>query len=283
MQTLDIRLGKSQKAYFASDFHLGTPSYEASRARERKIVEWLEAHRSDMGALFLLGDVFDYWFEYRYTIPKGHIRLLGKLAELTDAGIPVYFFCGNHDAWHIDFFEKELGIKVLPDTALATINGRKFVLGHGDGLGPGQHGYKLMKAIFSAKASRIFYAAIHPYWAQKFASNFSHRSRKTGSRHHMHEHAKNHSLICFMHDFLKHEHVDAFILAHRHWPVLAELPPQGSADGLPGEPRICRENRVELQGSTFYLNTGDWLQYFSYGVFDGEVLSLHGQNLKTEL
>lgn len=282
MQNLDIKLNPGQKAYFVSDFHLGTPSYEESRERERRIVAWLDAHRSDMGALFLLGDVFDYWFEYRYTVPKGNVRLLGKLAELTDAGVPVYFFCGNHDAWHIDFFEKELGIKVVKNLALATINGRRFVLGHGDGLGAGQRAYKLMKKVFSAKISHILYAAVHPYWAQKFASNFSHRSRKSGDKNRAHERDKNRVLIGFMRDFLKCEPVDAFIFAHRHWPVLMELLPQSGAQDLLDDTRVCTENHAELHNA-LYLNTGDWIQYDSYGVFDGKTLSLHGQNLKTEL
>ena len=243
---------------------------------------WIEEHRSEMGALFLLGDVFDYWFEYRYTIPKGNVRLLGKLAELTDAGVPVYFFCGNHDAWHIDFFEKELGIKVMKDLALATINGCRFVLGHGDGLGAGQHAYKLMKKVFSAKISHILYAAVHPYWAQKFASNFSHRSRKSGDRNRTHERDKNRLLVGFMRDFLKHEPADAFIFAHRHWPVLVELLPSSGAEDPLNDTRVCRNNQSELH-NVLYLNTGDWIQYFSYGAFDGKTLSLHGQNLKTEL
>lgn len=292
MQTLDIKLQQEQKAYFLSDFHLGTPSYQETRERERRIVAWIDAHRADMGALFLLGDVFDYWFEYLYTMPKGNIRLLGKLAELTDAGVPVYFFCGNHDAWHIDFFEKELGIKVMKDLVLTTINGCRFVLGHGDGLGAGQHGYKLMKKVFSARISSVLYAAVHPYLAQKFASNFSHRSRQSGIRNRARERDKNRILVGFMRDFLKHEPVDAFIFAHRHWPVLVELlPPSGTEDN-PDDTRACRENLVRLRDEhgmrvtpchPVYLNTGDWLQYFSYGAFDGKILSLHGQNLKTEL
>lgn len=282
MQTLDIKLNPGKKAYFVSDFHLGTPSYEASRERERRIVAWMDAHRADMGVLFLLGDVFDYWFEYRYTMPKGNVRLLGKLAELTDAGVPVYFFCGNHDAWHRDFFERELGVGVVKDLALATINGRRFLLGHGDGLGAGQRAYKLMKKVFSAKVARVLYAAVHPCWAQKFASNFSHRSRRSGGRNRVYESDKNRVLITFIRDFLEHEHVDAFVFAHRHWPVLAELLPQSGAQDPLHDTQVCRENHAELH-NPLYLNTGDWLQYFSYGVFDGETLSLHGQNLKTEL
>ncbi|MDE5559422.1 MAG: metallophosphoesterase, partial [Bacteroidales bacterium] len=132
---IDLKLEAGKKLFFASDFHLGSPAYDKSRERERKIIAWIEAHEAEMGALFLLGDVFDYWFEYRHVVPKGFVRLFGTLARLTDKGIPVFFFCGNHDTWVRNYFQQELGLRVCEQIARLWGDVVKFYLGLGDGLG----------------------------------------------------------------------------------------------------------------------------------------------------
>lgn len=244
-----------------------------------------------MGALFLLGDIFDYWFEYRYVTPKGYVRFLGELARISDKGIPIHLFCGNHDTWTRDFFPDELGVTVHKGNAILDVDSIRFFIGHGDGLGPGQYGYKIMKSIFNAKVSRIFYAALHPYWAYKFASGFSRQSRKAdeGRRHEQHEKEKNRNLLLFIHDYLRVSAVDAFIFAHRHWPVLAEIDnsQKNQEKGIPPQPVLIRENRIQLKNrkhpeKAYYLNTGDWIRYFSFASFDGSELRLQGENLKTD-
>jgi UDP-2,3-diacylglucosamine hydrolase len=125
-----------KKTYFASDFHLGSPTYEKSRQREILIVNWLNEVAKDAQAIYLVGDIFDFWFEYKNTIPKGHIRFIGKIAELVDKGIEIHMFTGNHDMWMFDYFEKELGIQIIREPINKEINGKKFHIGHGDGLGP---------------------------------------------------------------------------------------------------------------------------------------------------
>ena len=144
-----ISTSKNKKIYFASDQHLGAPTYEASLPREKKFVAWLDEVKKDAEAIFLLGDLFDFWFEYKTVVPKGFVRVLGKLAEIRDSGIPIYFFVGNHDLWMRDYFEKELNIPVYHQSKEFIINDNHFLIGHGDGLGPGDKGYKGMKKVFT--------------------------------------------------------------------------------------------------------------------------------------
>ena len=137
-----------KKIYFISDFHLGAPDRQQSRLRENKILSFLQSIEQDVDSLFILGDIFDFWFEYKKVVPKGFTRLLGKLAELSDKGIPIHVFTGNHDLWMRGYFEEELGIKVYHQPAIFTWNAQTFFIGHGDGLGPGDFGYKRLKKIF---------------------------------------------------------------------------------------------------------------------------------------
>ena len=138
-----------QKVYFASDFHLGIDGRLTSGEREKQIVRWLEYIREDAAAIYLVGDVFDFWFEYTTVVPKGYVRLLGKLAELRDQGIPIYFFTGNHDMWIFRYFEEEMGIPTYRKPIRREIMGKQFLIGHGDGLGPGDYGYKRIKKVFA--------------------------------------------------------------------------------------------------------------------------------------
>lgn len=283
MQTpfVEIPLAEGKKIFFLSDFHLGSPNYEESRKREAKVIEWINEHQHEMAALFLLGDIFDYWFEYRHMVPKGFVRLLAKLAELTDNGLPVHFFCGNHDTWVRDYFQKEIGMCVHTGNIELKVGEARFLLGHGDGLGKGERGYNLMKAVFNAKISRVLYAAMHPYWGNLIAAKLSRHSRQSGLRRNArkqrsesHEHEKNLNLLGFMQDILSKKPIDGFIFAHRHWPVLLEINTENPEVRHIETAPIIQSNKNT--GKAYYLNTGDWIHYCSYGSYDGKNLKLEG-------
>ncbi|NCA21853.1 MAG: UDP-2,3-diacylglucosamine diphosphatase, partial [Crocinitomicaceae bacterium] len=156
--------------YFASDFHLGAPNDEKSRIREKRIVAWLNEIESSAKEIFLVGDVFDFWFEYKHAVPRGFTRLLGKISQLTDKGIPVHFFCGNHDMWMFDYFKNEIGVTIHNDEFRPTINGKKFYIAHGDGLGPGDKGYKFIKKVFRNRLCQWAFARLHPNFGIGIAS-----------------------------------------------------------------------------------------------------------------
>ena len=305
---IDFRLKAGKKLFFLSDFHLGAPTYNESRERERKIVAWLEAHEKEMGGLFLLGDVFDYWFEYRYVVPKGYVRLLAALARLADKGIPVYFFCGNHDAWVRNYFQKEIGLRVCEQNARLLVRTEglaagadfaagaptKFYLGHGDGLGPDDKGYKRLKRLFAARWARSFFSMLHPWTGYVLAVCFSRRSRQADERKEnraVYEQKKNEQLMYFMRDMLTDERdIRYFIFAHRHWPQMQEVVPFDEAEAVQPEaaPLEAQADTAASAEATnaqaapaptlcHYLNVGDWLQYFSYGVYDGKELQLQGE------
>ena len=161
LRRMEVPTGK--KIYFLSDFHLGAPDHETSLEREKIIVRFLESIRTSAAAIFIVGDMFDFWFEYKHVTPKGYVRLLGKLAEITDSGIPVHFFVGNHDMWMRGYFEKELNIPVYFEPKTFDFDGKKFFIGHGDGLGPEDHGYKLLKTVFRNKVSQFLFGMLHPF------------------------------------------------------------------------------------------------------------------------
>jgi UDP-2,3-diacylglucosamine hydrolase len=242
----------SKKIYFASDFHLGVPTLEKSHIREKRICAWLESIKADTAELYLVGDLFDFWWEYKYTVPKGTVRLLGKIAEFTDAGIPVHFFVGNHDLWMKDYFVKELGVSVHHEAIMKTYSGKKFYIGHGDGLGPGDRWYKFLRSIFANKTCQWLFSRLHPNLAFYLARASSRRSKEsTGERDAVFLGKDKEWLYQFCNAKLKTEHIDYFIFGHRHLPL-----------------------DLELGSSSRYLNLGDWIQYNSYAVFDGEGLKL---------
>lgn len=284
--SLTFSLPEGKKVFFVSDFHLGAPNKEESRKREKEIVRWIDEHRAQMAALFLLGDIFDYWFEYRFVVPKGFVRLMAKLAQLADEGVAVHFFGGNHDLWNTSYFQEELGMVVHRGNLELHINEARFFVGHGDGLSTHEGGYRLMKSVFESKIVRVFYAALHPFWAGHIARLMSRHSRHSGlatdkAQHIAHEHEKNQRLLPFMQQMRKQKPIDFFVFAHRHWPVLAELSETDS------QVRVLPEHRVRLnraaqagQRPAYYLNTGDWLHYHTYASFDGEVLELEGKHIQ---
>jgi UDP-2,3-diacylglucosamine hydrolase len=242
----------TKKIYFASDFHLGVPTFEQSLEREKRICRWLDSIKADASEIYLVGDIFDFWYEYRYTIPKGNVRLQGKIAEITDSGIPVHFFVGNHDLWMKDYFKQELNVSVFHDPITRTYNGKTFYIGHGDGLGPGDKGYKMLRKVFSSPLCQWLFSRLHPNLAFYIAKRSSKRSRViTGDSDEKFLGNENEWLYLFCREYLKTHAVDYFIFGHRHLPL-----------------------DLDVDGKARYINLGEWIQYNTYAVFDGNTLSL---------
>lgn len=247
---------KKTKIYFASDFHLGIPDHESSLAREKKLVRWLEMAEKDATEIYLMGDVFDFWFEYSYVIPKGYVRLLGKIAQLTDNGIPVHVFRGNHDIWAFDYLEKELGVQLYRNPVIRELDGRKFYLAHGDGLGPGDNGYKFLKKVFEFKPNQFLFRWLHPDLGSRMGLYFSQRSRLANIAKFKKNPEKvklgDEMLFHFANAKIKEDpDIDYFVFGHRHIPLQQKI----------GE-------NSEL------IILGDWLYLFSYGVFEDGIMRL---------
>ncbi|MCQ4154429.1 UDP-2,3-diacylglucosamine diphosphatase [Riemerella anatipestifer] len=249
---MTITLEDRKKIYFASDQHFGAPTLEASKLREQKFVQWLEDIRKDAQVLFLIGDLFDFWHEWQFVVPRGFVRVLGKLAELKDQGIDIYFFVGNHDLWMKDYFEKELGIPVFFEKRYATINGKRFLLAHGDGLGPGDKGYKRMKKVFTNPLAQWLFKWIHPDISMKLALYLSQKNKMISGEEDKEFLGEDREfLVRYSKEKLKAEHIDYFVFGHRHLPMI-----------------------LEVGAGASYVNLGDWISYYSYGVFDGTQFQL---------
>lgn len=237
--------------YFASDFHLGSPSYHKSREREARIVRWLDSITPTCAELFLMGDIFDFWFEYKKVIPKGFIRLQGKLAQMADAGIKIYFFKGNHDMWVQDYFIKEIGLSIISNELEMVRNGKRFYLHHGDGLGPGDGQYKFLRKIFRNLLCQWLFSLIPPQIGMGIAHKWSSHSRSANHTKEVFLGENNEWLAVYSKQILQKEHFDYFIFGHRHLPL-----------------------DLDLGNGARYVNLGEWLQYNSYAVFDGNSLRL---------
>ncbi len=241
-----------QKIYFLSDFHLGVPDHASSLAREKRIVAFLNEAEKDAAEIHILGDLFDMWFEYREVVPRGFVRLLGKMAEITDRGIPLHLYIGNHDMWIFDYLPKETGVIIHRAEVSREWNGQKFLIGHGDGLGPGDHGYKFMKRIFRNPIMQWCFARLHPNLGLGIAHFWSGRSKlKNYANDKKFLGAENEWLAIHCREVLKKDHYDWFIFGHRHLPLNLSVGPRSR-----------------------YLNLGDWITYFTYAVFDGQTLRL---------
>lgn len=243
-----MQLPEGKYIYFASDFHLGIPDAATSLEREKRICAWLDSIRDTAEQIYLVGDLFDAWFEYKKVVPKGYTRFLGKLAELTDSGIHIEAFTGNHDLWMRGYFKEELNIPVHHEPIVREFNGKKFFIGHGDGLGPGDKGYKLLKSVLNNKAAQWLYRRLHPDTGVSLAEWFS----RLGPKHEdgvedEFKGAEGEYLVQFCLEKLKEEHFDYFIFGHRHLAIEYDLP----------------ENSK-------YINLGDWIKYNSFAVFKGE-------------
>lgn len=246
-----ITLNPQKKIYFASDFHLGTPNYKESLIREKKIVKWLDSIASDAQELFLLGDIFDFWFEFGKVIPKGYARLFGKLAQLSDSGIKIHYFKGNHDMWLHDYFQEEFGIVVWDDCLNLTVNKIKIFLSHGDGIGPGDWHYKFLKSCFHNPFLQRVFSLFHPDLSLTVAYKWSRHSRKENSKKDEKFYGMKERQIIFSKEILKKEHYDYMMFGHRH--LFLDM---------------------NIGENTRYINTGDWVSHNSYARFDGDKLDL---------
>lgn len=263
----------AKKIYFLSDAHLGTPFYVKSSTKnvaattlpnkivknneplshevERKLCRWLDLVKQDAEAIYLLGDLFDYWFDYETVVPRGFTRFLGKISEITDLGIEVHFFIGNHDIWLTDYFEKECGMIIHREPLVKEIYGKKFYLAHGDGLGDDSKSFELLRKLFHNKMCRKLFAGIHPRWTVAFAHSWAQHNRATGEMIDYLGEDREH-LVIFAKKHLKTaSNINFFVFGHRH--IMLDL-------------LIAATSRVVI--------LGDWIRFYSYGVFDGENFSL---------
>ena len=232
--------------------HLGLPSYEKSHSREKHFVKWLSEISKDAKEIYLLGDIFDFWFEYKRVVPRGFTRLLGKIAEITDSGIPVHFFTGNHDLWVFDYLPKETGVILHRDPIIKELSGKKFYLAHGDGLGPHDKAYKLLKRIFSSRTIQWFFARLHPNLALALAHFWSNQSRYVkGINAEEFKGEDKEWLVQYAKSVLAKEHFDYMIFGHRHIAI-----------------------DIEIGNNCHYINLGEWLTNYNYGKFDGEKFEL---------
>ncbi|MGA0074132.1 MAG: UDP-2,3-diacylglucosamine diphosphatase [Flavobacteriaceae bacterium] len=253
-----ISLAPNKRIYFASDQHFGAPDPASSRAREHRFIAWLHKITPDCGALFLLGDLFDFWFEYDRVIPKGFVRVQGALAQIADRGIPLYFFTGNHDLWVRDYLSEELGFQVFSQPQYFEIGSKKFLIGHGDGLGPGDYGYKRMKKVFTFPLFQTAFKWLHPDLGVRFAQYLSLRNKLiSGSDDLVFTGLENEWLVQYAWKKQAQFPVDYYLFGHRH--LALDLPIDPKISGIP----VAR-----------YLNTGDWITHNSYAVFDGTSLEL---------
>lgn len=247
-----MEVPEGKKIYFSSDNHLGAPTPKKSRPREEKFVAWLDQVSEDAAAIFLLGDLFDFWFEYKHVVPKGFVRVLGKLAQIRDRGIPVYFFVGNHDLWMNDYFQKELDIPVFHQPKEFMFNGKQFLVGHGDGLGPGDKGFKRMKKVFTNPFAKWLFRWLHPDLGVPLAQYFSVRNKAISGEEDVEFLGEEKEwLVQYCKRKLETRHYDYFVFGHRHLPL-----------------------NIDLAEGSSYINLGDWINYYTYGEFDGNELKL---------
>ena len=237
--------------YFLSDFHLGARYFEEPRETERRVVDFLDSIKGDAKEVYLLGDILDYWFEYRYVVPRGFTRFFGKIAELTDLGVKVYWFIGNHDIWIFDYLPNELGVEVIDGEVTKEIDGKVFFLAHGDGVGKQPRSFRMLRSLFRNRLCQKLYSAIHPRWTIPFALSWSNSSRKGDDEYPEYKGEENEFLEIFANDYLKSHKVDYFVFGHRH---------------------IMLDKK--LQGGATLVVLGDWLHYCSYAVWDGNNLAL---------
>ena len=248
---INIKLNKGKSIYFSSDNHLGAPNYSDSLIREKLFISWLDKIKKDAQVIFLLGDLFDFWFEYYKSVPKGFTRVLGKLSELSDSGIKIYFFVGNHDYWTRDYFQKEIGMEVLKKPTEFKINNKLFFIGHGDGLGPGDFKYKFLKRIFRNPIFIFLFRINYPWFGIPLGNFFSRKNKILSGNNIKFISKENEILYHFCKKKLNVKHYDFFVFGHRHLPL-----------------------KIELGNNSYYFNTGDWINHYSFLHFKDDLLEL---------
>lgn len=238
--------------YFASDLHLGIPNEAKSLQREKLFIQFLNEIQHDCKTLYLVGDVWDFWFEYNTVVPKGYIRLLGKLAELKENGIDIHFFIGNHDMWMFRYLTDELQIPIHRKSLSVEHFGKKIFIAHGDGLGPNDKGYKFIKAVFANKICQFLFNWIHPDIGMKIALFWSRKSRQaTGNKEDVYRGDDSEYLYQYVKRKQETDYHDLFVFGHRHLPIDAVV-----------------DNKAR------YINLGDWIQYFTYLKIDENEVAL---------
>ena len=242
------------KIYFASDFHLGSPNLEESHKRENLIIKWLTEIEKDAKAIYLVGDIFDFWFEYKTVVPKGFVRLLAKIANITDNGTPVHLFVGNHDLWMKNYLTTEIGVTIHHRNIIIEEGNKKLFIGHGDGLGDGDYFYKLLRKFFTSKVCQWGFARLHPNFALTLAHAWSRSSRKSGEEANFISNEKE-ILFGYCQKQQKLNPVDYYVFGHRHLPL-----------------------ELKLDDKAKYVNTGDWLQHNTYAVLESGNLNLKVYN-----
>lgn len=241
---MKLNIPADKKVYFTSDHHFGAPTRELSLPREKKFLKWLQVIEKDAAALFIVGDLFDFWFEYQTVVPKGFVRILGKLAEMRDNGVEIFFFVGNHDLWMEDYFQTELNIPVYHEPKEFEFFDKKFFIGHGDGLGPDDFGYKRMKKVFTNPFSKFLFRWLHPDLGMKLGQYLSVKNKLiSGDEDAIYLGEDKEWLILYTKKKMQTHPNDYFIFGHRHLPMI-----------------------LEIEKKTTYVNLGDWIQYFTYGV-----------------
>jgi UDP-2,3-diacylglucosamine hydrolase len=245
LETLNLT---NKKVFFASDMHLGAPDKESSNLREKNVVRWLTEIQHEAEAIVLVGDIFDFWYEYKKVVPRGYVRLLGKLAELSDAGIQIIFFTGNHDIWMFRYFQEELKAKVYTEPQVIEANGMRIMVGHGDGLGKGDYFYKLLKKVFTNPFCIWAFGRLHPNFAFGLAHSWSQKSRLTGITSFDKE---TDYLYNYCVSIEEKEHHDYYIFGHRHFPI-----------------------KIPLNSTSTYINIGEWVTNAHYGVLDANGVEL---------
>jgi UDP-2,3-diacylglucosamine hydrolase len=248
-----MQLPAGKKIFFLSDFHLGAPDAPRSLQREKLIVGFLNEIRDEADTIFIVGDVFDFWYEYKKVVPRGYVRLLGKLAELTDAGITIQFFVGNHDMWMKNYFQKELNVPVYFEPKEFIFNNKTFLVGHGDGIGPGDRGYKALKKVFRNPVCQWLFGVLPPAVGMGLANYSSRKSREAAGNHKEETFLGEDKewLLIYSKETLAEKNFDFFVFGHRHLPI-----------------------DYRLSGTSRYINLGDWINYQTYGVFDGKDMEL---------
>lgn len=244
-------LPPNKKLYFASDFHLGIPDRQSSLQREKRIIRWMDSIANDAHAIFILGDIFDFWFEYKHAIPKGFVRFQGKLAELSDQGIRIYFFTGNHDMWMFNYFTEELDIKVFRKPQSFIINGANFHIGHGDGLGPGDNLYKIQKKVFENKICQFAFEWLHPNLGIGLANFLSLQSKKKAAKKDEPFLGDDEWIYSYCKEIEAEKHHDFYLFGHRHLPL-----------------------EMQINENSRYINLGEWMNYSTYAKYDGKLCKL---------